>query len=74
MEKMIKLKEVRKEKGFSRRELSLLSGVAEVTIMSLEEGVNNINDIKLSTLLKLSKALKIKPSALLNDDIAKWLK
>lgn len=74
MEKMIKLKEVRKEKGFSRRELSLLSGVAEVTIMSLEEGVNNINDIKLSTLLKLSKALKVKPSALLNDDIAKWLK
>ena len=74
MEKMINLREIRKERKLSRRELALLSGVAEVTIMSLESGVNNINDIKLSTLLKLSKALKVKPSALLNDNIAKQLK
>lgn len=74
MNKMINLKMIRKEKKLSRRELCLLSGVAEVTIKSLEVGINNINDIKLSTLLKLAKALKVKPSALLNDDIAKQIK
>ena len=72
--KLEKLELIRKEQKLSRRELALLSGVAESTIQALEEGMNNIDDMKLSTLIKLSKALKVKPSALLNDDIAKRLK
>ena len=74
IKKMDNLAKIRKDKKLSRRELALLSGVAEQTIQSLEEGYSNIDDIKLSTLMKLSKALKCKPSALLGDDIAKRFK
>ena len=74
MTKMNNLKLIRKEKKLSRRELALLSGVSRQTIQALEEGFTNAEEIKLSTLIKLSKALKVKPSELLDTDIAKKLK
>ena len=57
---MFKLKEIRKAKHLSRRELAELSGVNEQTIVALEIGKNDPFEAKLSTLLKLSKALHCK--------------
>lgn len=47
-------------KGWSVRELAEKSGVSKETINCLEYGVNNPLEIKLSTLIKLCRALKIK--------------
>lgn len=52
------LKEIRKNKGLSRRELAEESGVHEETIRALETGKNDPQDAKLSTLIKLARALK----------------
>jgi len=51
------LKEIRKSKHLSRRELAEQSGVHEQTIRFLEEEINDPQDAKLSTLTKLAKAL-----------------
>ena len=51
------LEKIRKEKHLSRRELSLMSGVHEQTIVFLETQINNPFDAKISTLVKLAKAL-----------------
>ena len=55
-----KLKDKRKEKHLSRRELAEQSGVHEQTIRFLEEEINDPQDAKLSTLTKLAKALHCK--------------
>lgn len=57
---MFKLEEIRKAKELSRRELAEKSGVKEMTIVFLESGKNDPNNAKLSTLVKLAKALKCK--------------
>lgn len=54
------LRTQRKLKGLSTRELAELSGVSQFNIESLEYGKSNHLDIKLSTLIKLCRALKIK--------------
>jgi len=54
------LKEIRTNKSLSRRELAELSGVNEQTIVSLESGKNDPSEAKLSTLIKLAKALHCK--------------
>ena len=51
------LKEIRTNKGLSRRELAELSGVNEQTIVALEIGKNDPSEAKISTLIKLAKAL-----------------
>ena len=53
-----KLKDKRKEKHLSRRELAEQSGVNEQTIRFLEEEINDPTNAKLSTLVKLARALK----------------
>lgn len=57
---MFNLEDIRKEKRLSRRELAELSGVNEQTIVALEMGKNNPFEAKLSTLIKLAKALHCK--------------
>ena len=57
---MFKLEEIRKAKELSRRELAEKSGVKKMTIVFLESGKNDPNNAKLSTLVKLAKALKCK--------------
>ncbi|MBR1984574.1 MAG: helix-turn-helix transcriptional regulator [Clostridia bacterium] len=52
------LKEIRKQKHLSRRELAEKSGVNEQTIRFLEEEINDPTNAKLSTLVKLARALK----------------
>lgn len=54
------LKEIRKSKGLSRRELAELSGVHEQTIRFLEQEINDPHDAKISTLTKLARALHCK--------------
>lgn len=54
------LKEKRQAKKLSQRELGEISGVHEMTIKALENGTNNPDEAKLSTLIKLAKALKCK--------------
>lgn len=69
MEKLYSLERIRKEQGLSRRELELLSGVKQVTIYHLETGRTDVNNIKLSTLIALAKALKVKVIDLLSADL-----
>ena len=57
---MFQLKDIRTKKNLSRRELALMSGVNEQTIVSLETGKNNPRFAKLDTLIKLAKALNCK--------------
>lgn len=57
---MFKLEEIRKAKGLTRKELAKESGVGEMTIVCLEDGKNDPNNAKLSTLVKLAKALHCK--------------
>ena len=52
------LKDIRKDKHLSRRELAEQSGVNEQTIRFLEEEINDPTNAKLSTLVKLARALK----------------
>ena len=54
---MFILEELRKTRKLSRRELAELSGVNENTIAALESGKNDPSEAKLSTLIKLAKAL-----------------
>ena len=54
---MFILEELRKTRKLSRRELAELSGVNENTIAALENGKNDPSEAKLSTLIKLAKAL-----------------
>ena len=51
------LEAIRKSKHLSRKQLAELSGVHEMTINSLENEINNPYDAKISTLIKLAKAL-----------------
>lgn len=71
--RLIKLKMIRLEKGLTRQELAQQSGVNEQTIKTLEEGINNGNNVKLSTLVALAKALKVKARKLVDTEIAKYL-
>lgn len=69
MEKLYNLERIRKEKGLTRRELELLSGVKQLTIHHLENGITDVNNVKLSTLVALAKALKVKVIDLLSADL-----
>ena len=71
MTKLDNLEKIRKAKGYSRRELADISKVNQTTIQYLEEGRYNINAIKLSTLIALAQALKVKARKLLPSDLQK---
>lgn len=69
MENLHNLERIRKEQHLSRRELELLSGVKQVSIHHLEKGLVDVNNVKLSTLIKLAKALHCKVVDLLEKDL-----
>lgn len=54
------LKDIRKQKHLSRRELAEQSGVHVQTIEFLENKINDPFNAKISTLIKLAKALGCK--------------
>ena len=51
---------IRREKGLTRPQLAEMCGLSEVTLTTLELGINNPKEAKLSTLLAICKALHIK--------------
>lgn len=57
-----RLKELRKKYGYTQQKLAELADIEYKHIQRLES--NNPCDIKLTTLNKLAKALKIKPTEL----------
>lgn len=67
-EPLLTLINERKKKGLSRHDLAVLSKITEETIKSLEYGINNPRQAKLSTLLALCEALKINLSVLFPDE------
>lgn len=69
MEKLSNLERIRNEKGFSRLELSKLSGVNDTTIQRLEKGMYDVNMVKLGTLIALAKALHCKVVDLLDTNL-----
>lgn len=69
MERLYNLERIRREQGLSRRELALLSGVKEISITALERGITNVDNVKLSTLIALAKALHCKVIDLLSADL-----
>lgn len=73
MEKLGRLEHIRKCKGLSRKDLAKLSGVGEQTIVALETGINNVNNAKLSTLVNLAKALKVKVIDLLDKELHRYI-
>ena len=73
MERLARLEQIRKGKGLSRRELCQLSGVKEITIRALENGTTDVNNTKLSTLIALEKALKVKVIDLLDKDLHRYI-
>lgn len=56
------IKEIRKKKGISQCELAEMSGIARATISQLENGKEI--DVRISTLIALSRALNCAPSKL----------
>ena len=68
---MNELKAFRLKRKLSRKDLSIKSGVHEKTIQLIEE--EKTTDIKLNTLIALSKALNTKVRNIVNKDIAKHL-
>ena len=69
--RMSNLKAMRKKRKLSRRELSEKSGVAQGTIQRLEEGMYNVDMVKLGTLISLAKALRCKVVNILDNDLKK---
>ena len=59
----LKLKTIRKERGYSTRELEKRSDVSRMRIEALEKETN-VN-IKTSTLCKLAEALNVHPNELI---------
>ncbi len=60
-----KIRERRKKLGLSLEDLSLLSGATVSTVSNIERGKR---DVKLSTLISLALALRIKPQDLFHED------
>ena len=54
------LREIRKERGLTLQELADKSNVKVETIRALELEINDPSNAKMSTLVKLAKALKCK--------------
>ena len=67
--KLNNLKVIRKQNKLSRKDLAKLSGININTIQALEMGINDAYNVKLSTLVALATALKVKIVDLLPTDI-----
>ena len=73
MESLHNLERIRKEQGFTREELAKLSGVQKTTIHYLEKGITDVNNTKLSTLIKLARALHCKVVDLLDNELKRFI-
>lgn len=62
-----KLQKMRKDKGLSQAQLAEMTGLNLRTIQHYEQGTKDFNGARLSTILKICKALNCKMSDILND-------
>lgn len=62
------LKEIRKKKGYTARELGIISGTSYRTIQNLECGASDINSLNLASLCKLCIALNCSLFDILTDE------
>jgi len=60
----LRIRELRKQREWSMRELAKRAGVRYATVHALEHGA----DPQLSTLVKLARAFGVKVTALLRED------
>ena len=67
------LKEIRKNKGISQKELSEATKIKLRTIQSYEQNEKNIDNAKIETLIKISIALDCRISELINNEELKNL-
>ena len=72
--KMNELREIRESRNLTREDLSKLSSVSSVNIEKLETGKTIVENVKLSTLIKLSVALKVKVVDLLPKDLHRYIR
>lgn len=63
----ISIKEQREKSGMTQAELSARSGVNLQMIQKYEQGVKNINNAKVITVLKLADALGCEVKDIIND-------
>ncbi len=56
---MTKIEKIRNEKKLSIYQVSKLSGVKVTTISNIEKGISNLDGVRLGTLKKISKALGV---------------
>lgn len=73
MKQLDNLYKIRTCKGLTRQSLAKISGVNQTTIQRLENGVINADNVKLSTLIKLAKALNIKVIDLVDKPLKKFV-
>lgn len=69
----MKLKTLREQVGLTQQELANKSGVNIQTLRKYEQGVKNINNAKLKTILKLAITLNCNVSDILTDDTIVYL-
>lgn len=74
MTKLSNLESIRKTKGLTRQELAKLSEINPATIQRLEQGMYNVNMVKLGTLIALAKALHCKVVDLLDKDLQRYIR
>ena len=71
--KLENLKIIRNKKKITMKQLAERSGVSMCCINDLENGYNNAENVKLSTIVALAKALKVRVRDLVNDDVRKYV-
>ena len=64
----MKLQEIRKKRGYSQSELSLLTNISVKTIQKYEIGERNIDGAKLETLCDLAIALDVPIIDIVEDE------
>ena len=64
-----KLQDIRKEKHLSREKLEALSGVPARAIKAYESGQVSLEKASFISIIKLSKALEVKPLDLFGGDL-----
>lgn len=64
--KVVRLRQVREAKLMTRKELAILSGVAEITIARLESGKH---EARFNTIRRLAAALDVDPPSLVGTSV-----
>src|SRR5207245_6659040 len=72
MDVVLKLRELRRLRGMTQKELAELAGVGEKTVSSFETG-DRIMSMKLSQLFQILSALTISPAQFFGDGVEQQL-